>query len=107
MTVSAGDITLTGDATAVLLAENPDGKDLQYIGRDVVVLITNTSANPVYIGGSSATTDGTNGSGAAASNKGATILTTASQAFVLSPGDKLYGFAHTTSVINVWKNGQA
>lgn len=105
MTVSAGDVTLTADAAATLLATNPYPKAESYVGRDITVLITNTSANSVYIGGSTAVTDGTNGAGAAASNKGATILTAASQMFVLSPGDKLYGFAHTTSVINVFISG--
>jgi len=104
MTVSAGDVTLTADAAGLLIATNPYDAGQRYIGRDITVLVTNTSANTVYIGGSNVT-DGTNGAGAASTNKGASILTTASQMFVLSPGDKLYGFAHATSVVNVFVSG--
>lgn len=106
MAFQAKKMSVTGDAAAVLVYRNPVTSKQTEIGRDVVVTVANTSANTVYLGGSSATTDGTNGSGAADSNAGLPVAAAASKDVVLQPGDELYVFAHTTSTINVAANGQ-
>lgn len=103
MSFAAKKLAVTGDATAVVVYSNPAGGPAEKV---VTVEVNNTSANSVYLGGSSATTDGTNGAGAAASNAGRTVATLTAKSVTLLPGDSLYIFAHTTSTVEVNANGQ-
>lgn len=70
------------------------------------MFVDNAGGNTVYVGATSATTDGTNGAGAAAANKGFPVATGTQRTFTLHPGEAVYVFAHVTNVITVWANGQ-
>lgn len=108
MAVANKSLSVTGDAVAALIYSNPRVNRPTNGGApdDVTVFVDNAGGNTVYIGGTSATTDGTNGVGAAAANKGFPVATATQRTFVLKPGDSLYAFAHTTNVITAWANGQ-
>src|SRR6478735_3819502 len=104
MAIANKAMTVTGDAVATLVYSNPQTGRNSAGGasNDVTVFVDNGSANTVYVGGTSATTDGTNGAGASAANKGYPIATTLNRSFVLKPGDSLNVFANTTSAITAW-----
>ena len=85
--------SVVGGATAVRIASNPQGSA---IGKEVTVEVNNTSANSVYLGGSTAAT---------ASVASRTVPTATSKVVTLTPGDSLYCFAATTSAIEVLANG--
>lgn len=76
MTIANRSISVTGDAVAVLVYASKRGTE-PYDGSDRVttVFIDNAGGSTVYVGATSATTDGTNGAGASASNKGFPIAT--------------------------------
>ncbi len=100
MAVGNRSIAVTGDATAVVVYTNPAGGPVE------TVFVDNAGGNTVYIGATSATTDGTNGVGASASNKGFPVATATQRTFTLLTGEALYVFAHVTNTITVWANGQ-
>ncbi|MGZ4518851.1 MAG: hypothetical protein ACXVGB_00335 [Mycobacteriaceae bacterium] len=108
MAIANKSMSVTGDAAAALIYSNArvcypsDGSAT----NDVTVFVDNAGGNTVYIGATAATTDGTNGAGAAAGNKGFPVATATQRTFVLKPGESIYVFAHTTNVITAWANGQ-
>lgn len=96
-------LSITGDAAAVLVAENTRGNVPG--AEPATVYITNGATNSVYLGGTSAVTDGTNGAGAAATNSGKVLAASTAVEIRLAPGDKLYAFAHTTQTVTLYATG--
>lgn len=101
--ITDGTAAITTTTVGGQLSQTPVGNGVE--GREVRVHLTNGSANTIYVG-PLGTTDGTNGTGASAANKGYPIATTVSKDFILGPGDVLYAFAHVNSVITALVTGQ-
>lgn len=107
MAIANKSMSVTGDAVAVLIyASTKSPAPFGGTENVTTVFIDNAGGNTIYVGGTAATTDGTNGSGASAANKGYPIATATQRTVVLLPGESLYVFAHVTNVITVFANGQ-
>jgi len=92
-------ISIVADAAAQLIASNTKRT------RDVTVKVLNSATNVIYLGGSTATTDGTNGAAAAATNKGLAVAALAAAEVTLKPGDKLYAFCTTNQTALFYAQG--
>ncbi len=84
-------LSVTGAATAVLVYSGGGPET-----RQTRVLVSNTSANTVHLGGTSAVNATT----------GVPMATATTREIVLNSGESLYVFAAVTSVITALANGQ-